>query len=180
MEPPTFTRPGTGNRTLSLLDDESEKEARFCEWAKQDIEDLYTLCTIYKIESGPHQFMALALELARQLFSTKDKRGRKTKWDDHARGLLVVEMERLIVPGSKPHGPTWAAEQLATREPWRSLLDTASDGFNAPNPAEAIRKQYAIAKNDKWAAVYRDAYRYHETQGELEDWHATIMDLRRK
>ena len=116
MEPPTFTRPGTGNRTLSLLDDESEKEARFCEWAKQDIEDLYTLCTIYKIESGPHQF----------------------------------------------------------------ILDTASDGFNAPNPAEAIRKQYAIAKNDKWAAVYRDAYRYHETQGELEDWHATIMDLRRK
>jgi hypothetical protein len=58
---------------------------------------------------------------------------------------MRVEIERRVKPGDPARGATWAAKQLAMREPWKSIVRKDSD------PTEALRKAYQTFKNEKWA-----------------------------
>jgi hypothetical protein len=87
------------------------------------------------------------------------------------RGALVVEIERLVKPGDPALGVTWAAKQLAKREPWGSLVGKKS------NPGEALRKAYQDFKDDRFARMSRDAFCWHVREGTLAEWDAFVTDV---
>lgn len=139
------------------------------------------LCQHYGIPEGPDKYLHLSLALARDFvpaFQERNPRGRQAKWTALSRGALVVEIERCIANAGEPRRSVrWAAEQLAQREPWQSCITSLQTGRTRPNPAEALRRQYFKAKDDKWAAVMRDAFRLSESEGTLAEWDALVDDI---
>ena len=90
------------SRTIGLLMSQEETEEKCVQWANEDMQNLLLLCDHFDIDSGPNQFMALSLALARELvpcFQTKAKEGRPLKWDDYALGTLAVEIDRIVSSG---------------------------------------------------------------------------------
>lgn len=164
-------------RRLSLLATEEENQAEKEKWIDEDYQNLRLLCAHFGIASGDHQFTLLALELAKELvpcFQEKAKEGRPRKWDDFALGALAVELERITCSGITVDS---AAKTLAKKEPWHSFLeswDQGSSSFGA-SPEDAIKTAYKQAKNNKWTAVMRDAFKAHEAFGTVQEWEADFL-----
>ncbi len=79
----------------------------------------------------------------------KGRSGRKQKWHDHDRAMLVIAVDKI---GSG--NISKATEQLSQMEPWKSMLV-------ATNGAATLRDEYHRADR-RWVAVARDAERYNE------------------
>jgi hypothetical protein len=141
--------------------------------ADEEHSKLLLLCEHYGIETSPQMFYLLALELARELFPERKKRGRKTKWNALNCGILVAEVER-VKRDDKTHGVEWACKQLAKREPWRSLLEAKETVNSTPDPAEALRKIYYEFRNEKWATIFRDAFAIHNQRGDIAEWERKV------
>lgn len=168
-----------GLLAAALLDDGSLRD-RIKEYSEEDNAKLLLLCQHYDIAEGPNMYYRLALALAREIYPEPKKRGRKSKWGDMNMGALVVEVERLVRPNDKAHGVEWACKQLSKREPWRSFLEAKESGTVSPDPAEALRQIYFDFRGDKWANVFRDAFRMYEHEGAIAEWEKKVSDFVRK
>ena len=124
-------------------------------------------------------FYQLSLALAREMYPEPKKRGRPSKWTSVNKGVLVVEIERLIDNDDQFHGIEWACAQLAKREPWVSFLET-KDGDFVADPAEALRQVYFASRSDKWATVARGSFKYHEYMGTVDTWDKEVFDCVKK
>lgn len=170
----TFQDPTS--RRVGLLADNAYIEQKASQWAAEDHEKLILLCQQHGIKAGPHMFYTLALELARELHPEPKKRGRKSKWTEQNKGMLVAEIERLVTPNDSSHGIEWACTQLAKREPWASFIDAKEGGLSDPAPAKALRKIYFESRNHMWAAICRDAFKFHEHEDTLAEWESLVSD----
>src|SRR5512139_2938051 len=129
-----FERPE--ERRIGLLMSEAEVKRRVKEWVDADHAKLLTLCKHFGIKTSQRMFYELSLALARELYPEPKTSGTRRKWTWLNQGALVVEIKRLVKRGDPARGFTWAAKQLANREPWKSFV-----GKNS-NPGEALRKAY--------------------------------------
>jgi hypothetical protein len=86
--------PNSEKRQLGLLMTDEQKVAQIAEWNNEDLEIMLKICE----EHGVTSWYGLALKLAKEnkAYTEPKKKGRKTKWDDYAKGVLVVEVERLL------------------------------------------------------------------------------------
>lgn len=137
---------------------------------KEDRPKLLMLCQHYRIVESPNMYYELSLELARELFPEPKKPGRRSKWTALIKGVLVVEVERLVRPDDPSHGVEWACKQLAKREPWQSFLEVKEGVTFGPDPAEALRQVYYGYRGDKWADVTRCAFRVYEQKDAIAEW----------
>lgn len=165
------------SRRVGLLMDGAAIQQLVAEWVSEDHAKLVMLCQKYGIGEGPAMFYQLALALARQLYPEPKKRGRKSKWTALNKGALVVEVERVAQPEDPAHGVEWACQQLSKRQPWALFLETKEGGASSPDPAEALRKIYFDFRNDKWAAVMRKAFGWHEHEGTIAEWEEQVSDF---
>lgn len=147
---------------------------------EEDNAKLRLLAEQYGIQSGPDMFRELALALARELCPERKKHGRRAKWTDLIKGVLVVEIERLMRPNDPAHGVEWACMQLKGREPWKSFLDKIESDFSSPDPQEALRQIYYGFRNNRWATISLKAFRLHEHEGTIEDWEQQVSDIVKK
>lgn len=143
----------------------------------EDHSKLLLLCEHYDIQARSSMFYELALALAREIYPEPRKRGRKSKWTELNQGALVVEVERLANPDDPAHGVERACEQLSRREPWKSFLESKESELTSPDPAEALRKVYYDFRADEWAAVMRDAFKWHKHQGTIGEWEMEAADF---
>jgi hypothetical protein len=167
--PPEYLGPG-------LIDSPELAEYRLERQKQRNIEDIdrmFLLCDEMSIKDGPFMWFELALTLARQLYPEPLKKGRKAKWSPMRLGCLVVELERLAING-KPI--EWAANVLAKREPWKSFIESKESDVANKDPGEALRKLYFNARDDKWTALCRKAYKWHEINDDIASWEATVSD----
>lgn len=164
------------SRRAGILMDEAAIQQQVREWVSEDYAKLVMLCQKYGIAEGPNMFYQLALALARELYPEPKKRGRKSKWTVLNKGVLVVEVERLMRPNDPAHGVEWACEQLGKREPWASFLEAKENGTFGPDPAESLRQIYFDFRGDKWANVCRDAFKMYEYEGAIEQWEDYVID----
>jgi len=151
----------------------AEFQRRFCE----DREKLLLLADYFGTPRD--DFYALSLALARQFvkgFKERTTRGTPTKWTELNRSMLVVEMERLIVPGNKSKGAAWAAEVLAKRNPWKSFIRKNEGNQQTPDPGEVLRTTYMKSKRLRFVAMARKAYKFDVETGCPDDWDALVRD----
>lgn len=138
-------------------------------------EKLQLLFDHYGVDQG--NFYALAMSMALdlvpgfQLATEVTRTGAPKKWNAIASGYLVVELERLREQ-NKRLSVKAAAANLAKRAPWKDII-------RGENVAETLRQQYAATKNDKWANVCRDAFRYHTSAETIYEWDAAVLELGR-
>ncbi len=173
--PPLFA--SEDSRKLGLLTSPAQALKKIQAWQKEDDQKLLRLCSHYKIATSPRMFEQLALVLARELYPAKKKSGRKTKWVEAIKGMLVVEIERLVDADNTSHGVEWACKQLSTREPWKSFLEKKESEDSSIDPAEALRKIYFDFKKNKLAAVTRKAFKYHERESTIAEWEKLIVEF---
>jgi hypothetical protein len=160
----------------ALRGDESLDD-RLKEYVEEDHAKLLLLCQHYGIQNSPAMFYQLSLALAREIYPEPKKRGRKSKWTDLNKGALIVEIERLVVPGDTSHGVVWACTQLAKREPWVSFLEAKEGDTSNPDPAEALRRIYFSFRNDKWATISREAFKQYEDEDAVMAWERKVSDF---
>jgi hypothetical protein len=141
------------------------------EQVRDEMSRLTALAHHYNIAAEDFDDMTyqLALKLARELYPEPKRPGQKAKWNGPKIGKLVVEMERIIVPNSKPRGITFAATQLAKKEPWKSFVKGA-------NKAETIRIAYTKGRNDPWSDVMRTTFKQDEIRGALAEWDQAVFE----
>jgi len=152
----------------------------FKKCAEEDGIKLITLMRHYDVKPSEAMFYELCLALARELYPEPRPRGRKSKWTLLNKGALVVEVERLVNPDDPLRGVAWACGVLASREPWKSFLETKEGGSFGPNPAEALRQTYFSFRGEKWAMAMRHSFKYHEHEGDLAKWDEDVFDYVRK
>jgi hypothetical protein len=165
------------SRRLGLLMDAAAREEFLRKCTDEDDLKLKQLCAAYRIEDGPFMFYFLALALARERYPEPKSRGRRSKWTAMNGGALVVEIERLIVPGDSQHSVSWACGVLAKREPWKSFLEAkdGTDTFGA-DPAEALRQAYSRHRRWRWTNISRDAFKWHERTSSLDEWDTRVSE----
>jgi len=159
-----------------MTDEEREQLAQA--WAGEDDEKLRLLLKHYDVE--PLNFYSLALALARDFvpgFQEKVSRGRKIKWTDPVKAVLVVEIERLVIPNDPTHGVERAAIILSQREPWKSFLESKDTTQSSPSPAGALRAIYYDARGDKLSKVFRSAFESYKQAGTTEQWTEMVLDI---
>lgn len=166
-------------RSVGLLESADDLEIKSRKWFTEDLKNLDLLCEYFNIPFGPNQYLALSLELAREVvpcFKVKAKEGRPRKWSELVLGMLAVEIERLVEAGNSLDA---ASKVLSTREPWASFLEAWSDGASSLGaaPEEAILTAYKSAKKSKFTAIARDSFRYHQETQNIAGWDANVLAI---
>jgi hypothetical protein len=162
--------PNSEKRKLGLLMTDEQKIERIQKWDDEDFEIMLKLCE----EHGVTSWYGLALKLAKELYTERKKKGRKTKWDDYAKGVLVVEVERLSKDTKTIES---ACYQLSKIEPWKSFVEKKESSNTAPDAGAALNEQYADFKNDKWAEISRNAYFYHVETNKIDEWEKQVLKI---
>ncbi len=88
----------------------------------------------------PEKWFYLALKLAQLHYPEPKKAGRKLKWNNQHRLLLLNEVDRMVDPSDSTNGVNRVCKKLAKIQPWQLLVEGVG------NPSEALRAQYYIAK----------------------------------
>ena len=112
-------------------------------YARRELEylKLRALAHSFGLDAEPQMWFYLALKLAQLHYPEPKKAGRKLKWDNQSRKILLSEVEHMVNPSDQTHGVNHVCKILAQKEPWLSLLG------GKPNQSEALRIQYYKAKN---------------------------------
>lgn len=159
--------PNPEKRQLGLLMTDEQISERIAEWNNEDYEIMLKICEEHGITFGVGSWYGLALKLAKELYTEPKKKGRKTKWTDYEKGVLVVEVERLLDDKKTIESVCY---HLSKIEPWKSFVETKDDDTTSPDPSEVLRKIYIAFKNDKWAGIYRLCYLSAEAANKIDDW----------
>lgn len=166
--------PSEGKRYLGLLATDEAKREQARAHDAEIADKLMQLIEHYGITPGPTQFYELSLALARDMYPEPKKRGRKTKWGKFEKGVLVVEVERLVRRNDPARGIEWACQILAKREPWASFVEIKDEGI--PNRADALKQIYFDFRADKWAKVTHEAFEYYKAVEGLDAWQSQYVD----
>lgn len=158
-------------RRLPLLASKDVQMQVIREWMAEDDKKLNLLCDEMGIVDGPTRFYDLSLGLARKFIPGFQQRKSHGKWNDLTRSYLVVEIERLTADRKRGHNTTWAAKSLAKRPVWGTFL-----GGEGLDHGEALRKQYQGFKHDKIPRLFRDAFKWHEHEGTVDEWNVCLQE----
>jgi len=112
--------------------------------ARKELEylKLRALAHAFKLDDESNMWFYLSLKLAQLRYPEPKKAGRKIKWDEQNRKLLLFELSKKIKPEEETRAINKACKQLVKIEPWITLLK------NTDNPSEALRVQYYEAKKE--------------------------------
>jgi hypothetical protein len=166
-------------RREGLLLRSEERQKLRQKWLEEDDRKLALLLQHYEIQKGPGMYRELSLKLARQFvpgFIEQKKRGRKSKWTEEIKGILVVEIERLVDPKDKKRGPKWAAKQLCQKEPWASFIENLDTDETTPDPGEALRRKFYNFRGKGWANLMRDLFDCYESTDDLAKWDRLVEE----
>lgn len=105
---------------------------------------LRSLANHLDIPSDQSMWCELALTLARELMPEPLQQGAPVKWTPNLSIGLIGEVKRLVVPGDKAKGISYACSILAKNEPWANLLPSDSIGVKK----ETLRKKYYALRKD--------------------------------
>jgi hypothetical protein len=172
-----FEAQSAGLRKRGLLMTNEQISDKIKAEVAEEHEKLLALCVYYKIPQSDYMFYQLSLSLARELFPKPKRAGRKSKWTNLNQGALVVEIERLVEAGNSNRSVSWAAKQLAMRAPWKSFIESRDTKDLSNDPAEVLRTTYQRFKNNGWANMLRDAFKWCELQKEIDKWDAQVIDF---
>jgi hypothetical protein len=111
--------------------------------ATQDYLKLKLLALEFGIPDDKNMWKNLALDLARILYPEKKIAGRKRKWDELQREILINEVNSLVKSRNSSHGVAFACKELIKKEHWKSFLSGNRD------PVEALRKTYFESSKDQ-------------------------------
>ena len=113
------------------------------QFARRELESLKlrALAHAFGLDDEPNMWFYLALKLAQLRYPEPKKAGRKLKWNNQLRLLLLNEIDRMVDPSDSTNGVNRACKNLAKIQPWQLLL------VGVENPSEALRAQYYIAKD---------------------------------
>jgi hypothetical protein len=168
-------------RRIGLLMSEDEGAEQEKEWRDKDVKNLLLLCDHYGIDKNNllSAFTDLSIALAKELkipaFTKFKKRGRKEKWDEFTRSVLVADVERTVMPGND-YGVSWAAKELAKKEPWKTFIEE-KEGTLGSDPGEVLRQIYYDSVNMKLAAIARKACKYHlEIEKSVQNWECFLKE----
>lgn len=167
----TFTNPA--DRKLGVISRQREdlKLEQEKKWIEEDREKLFELCRHFGIDESQDMFYQLSLTLARLLFPQKKKAGARRKWTELNSAVLVVEVERLVVPGDEAKGVSWACTQLSKCDHWKELL---GEGQDAP---ESLRKHYYSTKGDIVSELMRASYHIYQSKNQLSEWSDHVVAI---
>jgi hypothetical protein len=163
------------------------RDSDVAEWAAhcaaEDGARLERLRKHYRIAPGPAQWQLLALAMAREFYAAP-KPTSTVKWSPLIEGVLVVEIERLVEPGNRKRSATWAARELAERQPWGDFLAKADadpeDPEEAPkDPAESLRRRYSRVRHSKKMLMFRKAFAHYEWEKTVAEWDAEVVAILR-
>jgi hypothetical protein len=166
-----------------LLARDSDVDEWAARRAAEDEAQLELLREHYGIPPGPAQWQLLALALARE-FCSAPRPTSTVKWSPLIDGILVVEIERLVEPGNRKRSATWAARELAGRQPWGDFLAKADadpeDPDEAPkDPAESLRRRYSRVRHSKEMPMFRKAFAHYEWEKTVAEWDAMVAAILR-
>jgi len=113
------------------------------QFALRELENLKlrALAHAFGLDDEPNMWFYLALKLAQLHYPEPKKAGRKLKWDQQIRLLLLSAVDRMVDPSDSTNGVNRACKNLAKIQPWQLLVAVVE------NPSEALRAQYYIAKD---------------------------------
>jgi hypothetical protein len=111
--------------------------------ATQDFLKLKLLAHEFGIPDDKNMWKNLALDLARILYPEKKIAGRKRKWNELQREILITEVNRLVQSKKSSRGVHFACKELIKKEHWKKFLSGNKD------PAEALRKIYFESSKDQ-------------------------------
>ena len=169
---------GYRSRPFGLLRSEKQQRAIKARQSREYAEKIAALYQHFNIPVGSVNLLVvkLAEELGIPAFREEQRSGAKSKWNDHTKAVLVVEVERRM-RNDEAHSPAWVAKRLAEQEPWKSFLQARERGGASSNAAEALRRMYFKARATKWAKLYSDAFKYHEHRNTIPEWEAGVIDI---
>lgn len=171
-------------RRIGLLVSDSERDEKIAEWVADDFRKLDLLADHYGLPHG--DYCQLALTLAREFVPGFQQQNPKQPdlWTEFVQALLIVEIERKVVKGSRDRGVSWACKTLLKSEPWKSALRESREesAFGDPSAARqaTMRQAYYAAKKNKnackLAAVSHHAFKLYELEGRPDDWQSFVDD----
>lgn len=144
--------------------------------AQADKVRLDTLCKERGIAPSPEMYFQLALELAREAYPVSKPRGRKKIWNDLTLGALVVAVEEKLKSVKRAMSDSWACEQIAQIEPWRSFARARSIEGGG-DPKVVLRRAYSTFKGNPKANLMRHAHSVYELEGRLTEWDTLVKDF---
>jgi hypothetical protein len=162
---------------IEYLSDPTLAEAKR-RWLKDDLELLWRLC----VELGGHtpaEFTEMSvasrdhiLEEARWRYPVKKPRGRKQKWDVWTAGLLVVEVERMLLTGEACKS---VVSKLSGREPWELFIEGGMVGGERQAPDKVIRNIYSEWHKNPKIGVVREAYVHCLMADNMKKWEEILI-----
>ncbi len=167
---------------VPLLADEATRDQIISEHFTEVSRRMFALAEQLNVPVGENMWFWVAYELAkRHVPELQEQRptGRPQKWDAYAKGVLVVEVER--VRGERDLRTNKAAcSFLCTQEPWKSLLTTWTDkkSHDGPDPAEALLAVLKAGKREKWHRIARQARKACLHLGY--DWQERVMAVKER
>ena len=128
---------------ISTAEANSALEYSTEQFARRELESLKlrALAHAFGLDDEPNMWFYLALKLAQLRYPEPKKAGRKLKWNNQLRLLLLNEIDRMVDPSDSTNGVNRACKNLAKIQPWHLLV------AGVENPSEALRAQYYIAKD---------------------------------
>lgn len=162
--------PNPETRRFGLLMTDEQINEQIAKWNNEDLEIMLQICE----EHGITSWYELALKLAKELYTEPKKKGRPKKWDDYAKGILAVEVERLLENKQTIES---ACYQLSKIEPWKSFVEKKESSNTTSDAGAALHEQYADFKNDKWAEISRGYYSYHVATNKIDEWEKLVSEI---
>lgn len=160
--------------SVGLIGDQQDKIKE----RSQDFEErLGLLCEHYNIEIKGQSWLPLVLAMAKDFvpgFQEKQKRGRKKKWDHFTRGVLVVEVDRLLKENPNK-SMLWACNRLSSEYPW-NLFVVEKEGALSATPGGVLTNEYYKA-DERWSNVTLDAMKLHVENNEPEKWKEIVASI---
>lgn len=166
--------PDPETRKLSLLDLRETTLETLTDWERDDLERMNLLreeLGVPEMADKEAMWFQVALALARRLKRAPKSKGRDPKWTDLVRGVLVVEVDRIVEGKRFGASVSQACSDLAKKLPWRDFLEQIdSKRASSSDPKEALRKQYQEGRRTTWLKAVRAAYLMHRETNTLQEW----------
>lgn len=158
------------SRRIGLLMDEAQAHEQREQWVLEDLAQMELLREQYGIPDDSLKWYMLALELARETYPKPLKRGPKTKWNEFVCGILVVEVERLI--SSERKSLNWVYKTLGNRPRWSQFVIKKENTLGSKE--YSIEDIYKAHKNRRGTKLMRDAFKFHQQKGTIDQWERQV------
>ncbi len=119
------------------------------------------------------QLMDLCIAMGRELHSQKSLSGRPKVWTNEIKGILVVELEQMML--KNPHlNIEQAAKKLSKIKPWNIFIKSNK---TSGDPSQVIKQHYYDSKEAECTQRVRDKYESLHKLGNGDLWEKTLVLL---